>query len=97
MRVFTLAFLSAHPSQIPVLAKNMAVQGGEDHPFQNGPRFIPIPKVQVGQVRVISHLHSCGVPCGRHLGRGFFIPAAATTDLGGTPTCLPPSCDKVGQ
>ena len=35
MRVFTLAVLPAHPEHVPVPAKNMAAQGGEDRPREN--------------------------------------------------------------
>ena len=91
------AVLPAHPTQMPVLANNMVLQGGEDRPLQNLPQVIPIPKRQGGQVRVIAHLNSCTAPHGRHLGRGFFIPAAAAAAIEDTPACRPPSCDEVGQ
>ena len=57
VRVFMLTVLPAHPAQMPVLAKKMAVQGVEDRPHQNVPRVIFIPKGQEGQVRIIAHLH----------------------------------------
>ena len=34
VHVFKLAVLPAYPIQVPVLAKNVAVQGGEDRPCQ---------------------------------------------------------------
>ena len=98
MRVFTLAVFPSDPAQIPVLANNMTVQDKEERPHQIGTLVLPIPKGQVGQVHVIPRLHSYGSPCGHHLGRDFFIPAAAaTTNLGGTPACWPPSCNEVGK
>ena len=100
MQVFTPAVLPAHPVQMTFLAKNMAVHGGEDLPHQNGLQVLLIQKGKGGQVHVIERLHSCGSPHGRHLGRGFFIPAAAAITavaLGDTPACWPPYCDKVGQ
>ena len=101
MRVFTLAVLPAHPAQMPVIAKNVTVQGGEDRPRQNGPQVVPISKVQGGQVHGIAHLNSCVAPRGRHLWRGFLIPAAATAAntaaIGVTPACWPPSYNKVGK
>ena len=95
MRVFTLAVIPAHPAQMPVLAKKMAVQGEEGRPCQDGPRVIPIPKGQRGQVRIIAHLHLCGAPRDSHLGRGFLNPAAAA--LGGPPACWTTSCNEVDQ
>ena len=59
------------PPKIPVLANNMAVQGGEERPRQNGLQVLPIPKGQVRQVCVIVQLHSCRSPRGCYLGRGF--------------------------
>ena len=41
MQVFTLTALPAHPTQMPVLAKNMAVQGEEDRPRHDGLSFYP--------------------------------------------------------
>ena len=84
---------------MPVLAKNVAVQGGEDSPHQNGPRVLSISKGHGGKVRVIAHLHSCGAPPGRHLEQGFLITAAAAAAaaLRVNPACWPPSCDEVGQ
>ena len=101
VRVFTLTVLPAHPAQMPVLANNKDVQGGEDRPLQNGPQVLLISKGQVGQVRVIVHIHSCEASRGRHLEQGFLIPsaiaAAAAAALGGTPAFWPPSCDEVSQ
>ena len=74
MQILRLAVLLAHPTHVPVLAKNMAVQGGEDRNRENLPRALPIQKVQRGQVRVIGHLNLCGSPCGRHHGQRFLYP-----------------------
>ena len=64
MPVFTIAFLPSHPAQMPGIAKNMAVQGMEDRPCQKVLPVLPIPKGQVGQVRIIFHLHLCVSPYG---------------------------------
>ena len=73
VRVFTLAVLPAHPTQITVLANKVIVQGGEDCYQQNGPQVLPVPKGQGGQVRVISCPHLCNPPRGIHLRQGFLI------------------------
>ena len=44
VQVFTLAFLPANPAQVPVLAKNVTIQGGENFTHQKGPRVLPVPK-----------------------------------------------------
>ena len=48
MRIFTLAVLPAHPPQMPVITKNMAMHIWEDLPFQDGPQVLPVPKGQGG-------------------------------------------------
>ena len=73
MRIFTLVVLPAHPAKIPVIAKNVTMQGGEDRPCHNGPQVLPIPKGQGGQVCVIACLRSCRSPRSSHLGRGFLV------------------------
>ena len=62
MQVFTLAVLPGHSAQMPVLIKNMVVQGGEVCICQDGPRVLPIPKGKGGQDRMLSHLHLCFPP-----------------------------------
>ena len=74
MRVFTLALLTAHPRQIPVLTKNVTVKGEEYHPRNNGQQVIPILKGQGGQVRFITRPHPCRSPRGVHLGQRFLFP-----------------------
>ena len=91
MKVFTLSVLPADPSKMPVITKNVIVQGGEDCPHQNGPQVLPIPKGQGGQVRFIASPHLCRSPHGSHLGCWFFIAAAAAAAVaaaasGGTAT-----------
>ena len=92
MQVFTLAVLPAHPAQMPFLTNNATLQGGEDRLHQNGPRVLPTPNGQGGQVRFIVGLHFCRSPVAPTLGMTFFnstavaatIVAAAATTSGGT-------------
>ena len=72
MRVLTLTFLPEHPAQMPVLTKNVNVQGREACPFQNGPQVLPVPKGQGGHMHFILQPQSCSPPRGSYLGRDFF-------------------------
>ena len=77
MQVFTIKVLPSHLAQMPVLAKNVTVQCGEDCPRHNGPRVLTIPKEEGGQVRIIACPHSCRPLCGIHLRKSFLISATA--------------------
>ena len=48
-----LTVLQKKLTQVTVLAKNVVVQGGEDHPCQYVPQVIPIPKRKGGKMRVV--------------------------------------------
>ena len=48
LQFLTIIIIPKDPAQVPVLAKNVAVQGRDDRSHQEGPQFIPVPKVQGG-------------------------------------------------
>ena len=60
MRVFALTVLLAQSVQVPVLAKNVTLNCGEDCPCQDSTRFFPVPKVQGGQMHIMARSHPCG-------------------------------------
>ena len=91
VQFFTLAVIPSHIAQMPVLNKNLTVQGGEERPLQNGIRVLPVPKGHGGHVCFIARPQLYRFPHGAHLGRDFFnstavtaAAAAATAASGGT-------------
>ena len=44
MQVFMLTVLPEHSAQVPVLAKNVTLDRGEDHPRQNDAQVFLVPK-----------------------------------------------------
>ena len=70
-----------------VLCKNLHMCGvcWEDHPREDGTRFLPIPKGQGGQVRVIAHPNSCGFTHVYHHRQRLFRYAAALSPVGRLP------------
>ena len=54
MQVFTLAVIPSHLAQMPVLNKNLTLQGGEECHLQNGIRVLPVPKGHGGHVCFIA-------------------------------------------
>ena len=55
VQVFTLLFLPAQSAQVPVIAKNVTLDHGEDHPYQDSARFFTLAvfPAQSAQVPVI--------------------------------------------
>ena len=49
---FTIAVLPSEYAQVPDLAKNMALDCGENRPFHEGERVLTIPKGQGGKVPI---------------------------------------------
>ena len=76
IQVFTLAFLPSHLTQVPVLAKNVALQGGGGVPCQEGPQVLPVLKVKRRQVRIVLHPQPCGPHSSSHP-RSFGLAVAA--------------------
>ena len=56
VRVLMLSVFPGHPTQVPVLAENMAVQGEEYCTYQEGPRVLPVLKGQGGQGPIVPNL-----------------------------------------
>ena len=44
MQAFMLTVLPEHSAQVPVLAKNVTLDRGEDHPRQNDAQVFLVPK-----------------------------------------------------
>ena len=87
---------------MPVFSNNGTLQVREDRPSQYGTRVLPIPKGQVGQVRVVAHLHPRVPPRGggfSFLGGGATATAAAisTSTAGpGDETRFPRAVGTIG-
>ena len=90
MQVFKLPVLPAQRAQMPVLTKNVTVQGGENLPCYNESLVLFVLEVQGRRVRFISRPHSYRHPCGANLGHAFFIPLPPPLLVAPPPAdCLP--------
>ena len=99
--IFKLPLIPTQTIEVPFLTKNVAVQCCEDRTHQKGPRVLPIPKVQGGQVRVIEHLHPrapkrAGIVAA--LTRATPLSTAATADAASASSAAGPStCTKISK
>ena len=97
MQVFTLTVLRAQSAQVPVLAKNVTLDHGEDCPNQDSAHVFPVPKGQGWQMCFIAHPYHRSNSRSSISAASVEAPSAAAPSIAAAATTTASSTDQLRQ